>query len=500
MAPKSKKLPSAAGSACSAKSKGVKKDLRLKPHNKAPFGHCSAVTCSTCSQNTHQYDRDYPQFKKQFLKWHKKHWSNGVYVPSQKECYVCFDIRRRFFGQFTQKELDEKLDESSGLRDQHSDYRLDKCLGTKRYRHAEPCDVWFFIVKDKHAAYKQRYREGTFTSIWSFATERNIDVSHLNKDQLAQLIVKQYNKTVMIDEDGTLGIECDDQIDGKYRYKRGVETKLEKYISYQHGDDDSAEMQIEYLKGDTDNAFDLMAGRGSEPAASSDITAEQPIRDCLMDYQGVHGGRAEKSQGMGFFKNDMKAPLTTPTRVPASTIGGMTDVTSSASGVTRNGSKAGSTAEVFGDDNQDPPEDTTFTIMKGNAKKRQPAKVIEDARAQLELMPASLSALWTTGKRKKDIDKCCRRLRKFGRVLSEIVGDETATTLSQTMFDRAGDIDNIQKLIAIIKCTPEELACRSLGEDEQKYFKTCSEDNPMIRTQAVTGCDCICCRSHCGSS
>ena len=51
-------------------------------------------TCNSCGQNTHEYEKDLLPDVEQYLKWHKIKDKK----PYGHECYVCFDTRRRFFG------------------------------------------------------------------------------------------------------------------------------------------------------------------------------------------------------------------------------------------------------------------------------------------------------------------------------------------------------------------------------------------------------------------
>ena len=54
--------------------------------------------CDLCKQNTHQYDQDVlPQ--QVYLRWCRFATnSKGQSQPQGRECYCCFDVRRRFYG------------------------------------------------------------------------------------------------------------------------------------------------------------------------------------------------------------------------------------------------------------------------------------------------------------------------------------------------------------------------------------------------------------------
>ena len=85
--------------------KDVKKSslVKVKDLTRVP-----AKSCETCLQTTHNYEKDLLPAVEQLLKWHKiKINAQGDHYPAGNECYVCFDTRRRFFGD--SQDLDHRM-------------------------------------------------------------------------------------------------------------------------------------------------------------------------------------------------------------------------------------------------------------------------------------------------------------------------------------------------------------------------------------------------------
>jgi hypothetical protein len=64
----------------------------------SPWLKVDSKLCMSCEQTTHDVDRDCPEGKPAYLLWHRKRWlASGAEIPAGKECYSCYDTRRRCF-------------------------------------------------------------------------------------------------------------------------------------------------------------------------------------------------------------------------------------------------------------------------------------------------------------------------------------------------------------------------------------------------------------------
>ena len=76
-----------------------------------------AHVCKTCSQSTHDYEKDWRGCGKRYVKWHKTYTQqDGKVYAQSEECYYCFDTRRRSFFD-TQAVLCENMDKCPPIAD-----------------------------------------------------------------------------------------------------------------------------------------------------------------------------------------------------------------------------------------------------------------------------------------------------------------------------------------------------------------------------------------------
>ena len=77
----------------------LEKEQKIKVVNL--WAHCDPCICATCKQSTHKIDKDSPAGRRCYTKWTKsRHVKNKagkkVLVCSGTECYICYDVRRKW--------------------------------------------------------------------------------------------------------------------------------------------------------------------------------------------------------------------------------------------------------------------------------------------------------------------------------------------------------------------------------------------------------------------
>lgn len=134
-----------------------------------------ARVCSQCEQSAHEIDRDSHPDHPQRLAWHKiKKSSAGVSYPCGEECYKCFDARRRFFSTLSREELKHARHDKL-VDDKWAELRADRVRGGEhRYKqHAVDVDIKTLVQK-KDATFGERYHEGTFYTLATYARRLGI--------------------------------------------------------------------------------------------------------------------------------------------------------------------------------------------------------------------------------------------------------------------------------------------------------------------------------------
>jgi len=130
MAPKKKK-PAPPPKPPKASPKLLKKKLDKAIAETDRWKGLPPASCDSCDQKTGTIDRNSPPLKRKFLHW--VHWDWAVIgkkkkkmkVPTHKECYPCYKLRRKFFPTLSQKQLVTKREEVPKVDQQFWIYRED---------------------------------------------------------------------------------------------------------------------------------------------------------------------------------------------------------------------------------------------------------------------------------------------------------------------------------------------------------------------------------------
>lgn len=112
----------------------TKKNQSAKKEHTNPLGAAPPKICRSCEQSSHDHDRDMDQQREDaFVTWAKTTRSaRGVLMPAGEECYRCFDVRRRFFGQ-PMSELTDLRATSKALDERFYELRRDRATGANRH-------------------------------------------------------------------------------------------------------------------------------------------------------------------------------------------------------------------------------------------------------------------------------------------------------------------------------------------------------------------------------
>ena len=152
----------------------------------------SSKECDQCGQNTHQYDQDcLPAFV--YLQWSKRNKNSlGERVPKGRECYSCFDVRRRFYGLCDLDTLKQSRKQNDQEDERFIRLRKDKATGVNQYR-LEAITDFKQCVTQKEETFDEAFTEGTSMPLMTFA-KKNIDPAlRQNEEVLAKYIKKHFN-------------------------------------------------------------------------------------------------------------------------------------------------------------------------------------------------------------------------------------------------------------------------------------------------------------------
>ena len=255
----------------SAASRGVKKDLVLpkaaakaatssrtvsgKSLNagaasikfKDPFKGCPQASCDTCKQSSSNLDRQSRPDKPKLVYWVQSRWSATLKkkVPSGKECYPCFFVRRKHFNMIEQKVLNDKQKAQPEIDDKVLEVRADHVGEYGKFKKEGWIDVDALVVKEA-SSYDDRFVEGSFEPLWEFAEKRQLKAD--DEQSLIALITSRYpSYTVGYDEAEILGVDVPDSTGAGYRYRRGAKQSLKLKLAYKQPDSDAAKETFTFM-------------------------------------------------------------------------------------------------------------------------------------------------------------------------------------------------------------------------------------------------------------
>ena len=200
-----------------------------------PFQIFPERTCTSCGQTSHGWERAYSGRKFVAVKWHKTQpcaAQKGKQMPIGRECYYCFDTRRRFYldknGEdiMPQKDLDELVNgDNVKAAEEHEAFRTDKVLGLGEYKHKERVTAQHYVLKTQKQ-FGSFYEEGSFEELLQYASSRSIQYKSI--EHLKSYITKKLKLKIRKDpETGEEGVCVPDSKNGSTRrYRIGLEDSV----------------------------------------------------------------------------------------------------------------------------------------------------------------------------------------------------------------------------------------------------------------------------------
>ena len=174
--------------------------------------------CKSCSQKwTDQEQQLKPGAESKLVKWHKFHSSAAAdKVPSQHECYKCFDSRRNHFPGMSQVECDKARRQSEDLNQKFSELRSNRVNGIKV---KEVVNTKLYVVEEEEV-FSEDAEEGTFLTIFDFTAKYAAGVCFLNMAERRQWTVDN-GFDIILGKRGKEGVEVYDHGQDSYRFRRG---------------------------------------------------------------------------------------------------------------------------------------------------------------------------------------------------------------------------------------------------------------------------------------
>ena len=187
-------------------------------------------TCGQCDQNTHQNDEDKLPETEELLLWSKALTNAaGEKYPGGAECYVCMNVRRRYYGL---KVSMATIKQSRALSEQEDQrwgrLRRDKARGENKFKdEAISAKQQQVITSDKD--FEDAFDVGVFKPLEAFCRQKGMDEAMIgNVEQMRAFVKSKFPEhEVGIGKTGTLGVFVSEVSAGEYKYKKGVRTEVQ---------------------------------------------------------------------------------------------------------------------------------------------------------------------------------------------------------------------------------------------------------------------------------
>ena len=145
--------------------------------------------CFQCDQSTHDFDQ---HDKASHVRWHKfAKTAAGEQRPSGAECYVCFFVRRKYWGiAVSSTALKECRRTSEEENTRFNRLREDAATGAHTYSEEAITNTRHTIEK-KDEDFDEGYDVGTFKPLTKFCVEQGLDPKLLSGVAAMQAFVKE---------------------------------------------------------------------------------------------------------------------------------------------------------------------------------------------------------------------------------------------------------------------------------------------------------------------
>ena len=463
------------------------------------WAHCPAKQCHACLQTTHEIDRDCAEGKEEYLVWTKTRVNaQKELLPSGDECYRCFDTRRRYFKKHSMQDMIAKRKSCRPLDDKFTELRLDRQSGEKKFQDQEEVDTEKFIDKVKES-FHDRFEEGTFHEIWSFAGKRNLKYD--NEADLIDHIESKLGMNVVEDEEGNLGVEILDHDPGQYRFRRGrgERRKMVKREKYGKEADPIAKERFEQGRAKLEaNAtaqnvgFLSLQGRQeawAQGPVHSEDEADAQAQSCgskastSRALRGLLAGSDTQESGAAGYHPSSHSRASTPSAHGAGSVSTppppvasiARPCLSSQKQLADKSSARSNTGSVTADEEG-----------PGRKKRRCAAEHVIDSATELFKSAQerwSWPAQWENKNRKRDFEGYCTRLTTSARKCAAVLADEAATSLSENIFNFVEKVEARQVLFDAVRHNFVKVAQRGLEKAELKLLQ---EAPPTLLGSIIT--------------
>jgi len=402
------------------------------------------------------------------IAWSKTKVVDGQRWPRGSECYRCFDVRRRYFEQIPQEKLNDARKQCTELDERFLVLRRDRASGENKHKNEEKIDVARYVEKIK-SKYKDRFEEGTFHRLWSFARMRRLPYKEGEAGQEAALtryVEETLGLTVVEDEDGNRGVEILDHAEGQYRFKRGKRTEIADKRQEKLEDKLLAKERFDVLSSKMGENLSMVGHMPGRPSASDEkselhLTVDD---DAASVASSMHSSKCVVSTTS---PGPAASDATTVPGVPASVRGGggsvaLTRANSSAS----LGQHATEQKEGVGAPGAD---------AAAGAKKRRKTShefVMETAVTLLKKTEFDMAweKHWDGKCRKREFESLTGRLTGHGRRCGAILGNERAADLSQQCYDMVQVLDNRQRCFEKIRLNFTDSVMTELSDSDRQVL------------------------------
>ena len=222
--------------------KGQARSRSRQPRVACPWKHLPEVWCAACEQSTHCVDKDSSPGNPVWVQWtqtkykadpHAKKKGGSIQYPCGTECNACKKTRiNNFLGddeepmpledlnkiRTNKPDVDEKFCKLRGhrVRGEKGEYKT----ASNQFKVSE-------IVKEQKAFHK-KFKSGRFEGLADFCEARGLPYSDdpHELDEICRHISQTLGLDVVEDDEGSLGIQFENDKPNSYSYERGVEKNM----------------------------------------------------------------------------------------------------------------------------------------------------------------------------------------------------------------------------------------------------------------------------------
>ena len=457
--------------------------------------------CEMCEQNTHQMDRDGGEGAG-YLCWSKWNYNHKKQkVPAGRECYNCFDIRRRFYNNLdldTLKDAMTKTEEESAT---FFELRRDKVSGENRLR-SRTLKALTHDVVDGKEGFDEAYEEGTFMPVRDFCKAHNIEDETLltDMDAFKLFVAQNFGFEVGEGETGAMGVFVTNQAEGTYKFKRGLRKsqrmeRKEEYENEAAAKDRLAQLQENEGAGLMEVPESDEAEDGEKDVLPVPLTADNVAKtvgkliagpvglDLSPTASGISGHsearKFRRDHQTGFFRaNHLGAASATTTteQLVANLTLTKARINSAASSYTAvSEAKSWAAKSPEQDDGTSTTAETKPTPgkskKKGQQKQHTAGDIIQQGEAFLEESKAQCSpeALWDRRIRNRDFETLLVKLACRAPKLANILCNPQAASLAEDMFTLSTQLEEMKVFFADVRSNPEKFV-ESIEEKDLHIF------------------------------